>query len=184
LLFYELTPGGGSRIKTVPVDKDSGQLRAGEPKLFRDLASGNPYPTFSPDGRWVAYASSESGVYEVYVRAFPDDTRQWPISTTGGTFPVWSRTANELFYRTEDQLLMVANYAVVGDSFVATRPRVWSERRLFNTGYVQNFGLAPDGKRFAVLMSAAGPKPGETHREVRLVLNFFDEVRRRVAAGQ
>ena len=90
---------------------------------------------------------------------------------------------NELFYRTEDQLLMVTSYTVAGDSFVPAKPRVWSERRLFNTGLVQNFDLAPDGKRFAVLMSAQGADPRETQRGVMLVLNFFDEVRRRVAAA-
>jgi hypothetical protein len=131
----------------------------------------------------VAYASTESGSYEVYVRAFPDGGKQWLISTGGGSFPVWSRTGNELFYRTEDQVLMVASYTVAGDSFVAAKPRMWSERRPFNTGFVQNFDLAPDGKRFAVLMSAQGAEPRETQRGVMLVLNFFDEVRRRVAAA-
>jgi eukaryotic-like serine/threonine-protein kinase len=122
-------------------------------------------------------------VYEVYVRAFPNRGQQTQISTSGGSFPVWSRTASELFYRTEDQFLMVAPYTVAGDSFVAAKPRLWSERRLFNTGLVQNFDLAPAGKRFAVLMSAEGPEPRETQRHVMLVLNFVDEVRWRVAAG-
>jgi Tol biopolymer transport system component len=177
-----LNAGGRSRIYTVRVASDAGQLRAGMPEPFRDLTSANPYPTMSPDGRWVAYASSESGVYEVYVRAFPDHGRQWPVSTGGGSFPEWSRTANELFYRTEGQRLMVASFKVIGDTFVAEKPRVWSDKRLFNTGYVQNFDLAPDGKRFAVLLSADGEAQRERPR-LMLALNFFDEVRRRVTRG-
>ena len=81
------------------------------------------------------------------------------------------------------QILMVTSYTVAGDSFVAARPRLWSERRLFNTGTARNFDLAPDGKRFAVLMSAQGAEPRETERGVMLGPNFFDEVRRRVVAG-
>jgi serine/threonine-protein kinase len=180
LLLYEHSSDGGSLIQTMPVENSSGRLRVGQAELFRRTPSTNPIPTFSPDGRWVAYASAESGVYEVYVRAFPDSGKQWPISTGGGGSPVWSRTGSELFYRTEDQFLMVASYAVVGDSFVAAKPRLWSERQLFNLGLMPNFDLAPDGKRFAVLMSA---EPREPQRDVMLVLNFFDEVRRRVAAG-
>jgi serine/threonine-protein kinase len=184
LLFFEPDPGGGSLIQVLPIDSSAGQLRAAEPELFRHVDSGNPVPAVSPDGRWVAYASSESGLYEVYVRAFPDKGQQAQVSTSGGTFPVWSRTGNELFYRTEDHHLMVSTYTTEGDVFLAGRPRLWSERPLFNLGLTQNFDLAPDGKRFAVLMSAESPKPGETQRRVTLVLNVFDEVRRRVAAGQ
>ena len=109
LLFYTLKTGGGSVIQTVPIESQSGRLKAGQPHVLREFSAGVPIPTVSPDGRWVAYASTESGVYEVYVRAFPDIGRQWAISTGGGTFPVWSRTANELFYRTEDQFLMVTS---------------------------------------------------------------------------
>ena len=64
---------------------------------------------------------------------------------------------------------------------MAGKPRLWSDTRLFHMGLTQNFDLAPDGKRFAVLMSAEGPELRETQH--MLVLNFFEEVRRRVAAG-
>jgi serine/threonine-protein kinase len=181
LAFSEQDQGGRGVIQTVAIESTASGLRAGEPELFRRTPSGNPYPAFSPDGRWLAYASSESGVYEVYVRAFPDRGRQWPISTGGGTLPVWSRTGNDLFYRTEDNRLMVSTYTVVGESFVAGRPRLWSNTRLFNVGLTQNFDLASDGKRFAVLMSADGPESRRTQH--MLVLNFFEEVRRRVGAG-
>jgi len=184
LMYFELKPGGGSLIKTVPITTQSGQLKVGDPRLFRELTAGNPAPAISPDGRWVAYASSESGVYEVYVRAFPDTGRQWPVSTGGGSLPVWSRTRNELTYRTEDQILMVASYAVSGDTFIAAKPRAWSDTRLFNTGFVQNFTLAPDGTRFAVLMSAERPDPRLTQHQAMLVLNFLDDVQRRMAAGR
>lgn len=180
LAFYEEKPGGGAVIRTVPLKASSGQPQAGEPELFLETPTGNPYPAFSPDGRWLAYASAESGVY---VRAFPDRGTKRLISTSGGNFPVWSRNGKELFYRTEDQRIMVAAYEVNGDSFVADTPRAWSERQIANTGLTPNFDLAPDGRRFAVLMPADSPEPQESRSHVTLLLNFFDEVRRRVAAG-
>ncbi len=96
--------------------------------------------------------------------------------------PVWSRNGHELFYRAVDNRIMVANYTVKGESFVADKPRVWSGKQLANIGLGVNFDLAPDGKRFAVLMPVESPEPRETQSHVRLVVNFFDEVRRRVAA--
>jgi hypothetical protein len=89
-----------------------------------------------------------------------------------------------LFYRTEDQFLMVAGYTLAGGSFVAGKPRLWSKTRLFDTGLTQNFDLAPDGQRFAVVMPADGQESGATQLQMMLVLNFFDEVRRRVAAAR
>ncbi len=183
LALFESEPSGRSLIKTVPLRNNSGQPLAGEPELFLETPTANYYPAFSPDGRWLAYASAESGVYEVYVRAFPDRGTKWLISTSGGNFPVWSRNGKELFYRTEDQRIMVVTYTAKGDSFVADTPRVWSERQLANTGLTLNFDLAPDGKRFAVLMPADAPEPRETRSHITLVLNFFDEVRRRVGSG-
>ena len=179
LLFYEQRLNRVA-LQTVAIKENAGGLQAGTPELFREIPVGPAEPTFSPDGRWIAYASSESGVYEIYVRAFPDDGRQWAVSSGGGNFPKWSRTANELFYRTEDQLLMAASYNIVNAAFVAARPRVWSQRRLFNSGLTENFDIAPDGRRFAVQMSAEEPGSQEAH-PVMLQVNFFDEVRRRVA---
>jgi serine/threonine-protein kinase len=185
LLFYETNPGGGSRIHTMPVEDNSSGLQAGQPELFRQLPSANSVGAFSPDGRWIAYTSAESGVYEVYVRACPDNGKQWLISTGGGAFPIWSRVRNELFYRTEDHHIMVSPYTVKDDSFLAGKPQLWSERQIFNIGLTNNFDLAPDGKRFAVLMAAGGPASRTSQRYVTLVLNFVDDARGRVtAAGQ
>jgi serine/threonine-protein kinase len=179
LVFSEITQDG-ALVKTVGLDGSSGQLRAGKPELFLQTASGQAFPAFSMDGRWLAYADGESGRYEVYVRAFPDKGTRWPISNGGGTMPVWSRNGRELFYRTEDNRIMVARFTVNGDTFVADKPRLWSEKRLADTGLTPNFDLAPDGKRFAVLMSAdaEGSALPDAQSHVTLVMNLFDELRR------
>jgi len=184
LIFFEQLPDGGALIQKVSLRMQSGLLEAGEPELVLKTSTGNPFPALSPDGKWLAYASSaESGDYNVYVRAFPDGGTQKVISTSGGNFPVWSPTAKELFYRTQDRKIMVTTYTVKGDSFIAEPPRPWSEKQLANTGLTPNFDLDPKNKRFAVVMSADNPEPPETRSHMTLVVNFFDEVRRRVTLG-
>jgi hypothetical protein len=128
---------------------------------------------------------SPAGIYEVYVRAFPGGTggasAQVQISNSGGTVPVWSSNGHELFYRTEDQRIMVANYTVKGTAFVAEKPRLWAIKRLANVGMAGNLDLAPDGKRFVVLMPSESPEPRESESHLKLMVHFFDLVRRRWA---
>jgi Tol biopolymer transport system component len=180
LVYGELKDGTGSDIRTLQVENRSGQLYAGKSEVFLSTPSTNPYPKFSPDGSWLAYSSTESGMYQVFVRAFPDTGSQWQVSNTGGMMAAWSPAAHELFYRTEDQHLMVAGYAVKGNSFVAGKPRIWFREPLANLGLTTNFDLAPNGKRFAVVLPSGDKEPPEGRSHVTLLLNFFDEVRRRV----
>jgi len=182
LAYSEMIPGARFDIRTVPVEERSGQLRAADPQVFLKTVIGLTYPSFSPDGRWLAFADAEGGRYEVYVRAFPDNGTKVQISNVGGISPKWSRNGHELFYRTEEQRIMVANYTVKDGSFKPEKPRVWFAKQLANTGLAINFDLAPDGKRFIVVMPAEGSAPRETQSHVTLVTNFFDEVRRRLAA--
>jgi serine/threonine-protein kinase len=180
LAYSELIPGAGAEIRTVRITSDSGQLRAGDPQTFLKTPTVSSFPVFSPDGRWLAYANAEGGVYEVYVRAFPDSGRQWQVSNSGGVIPVWSRKGHELYYRTEDQRIMVASYTVNGDTFEVDKPRVWFEKPLGNIGLGVNYDVAPDGKRVVALMPPESAEPKETQSHVMVAVNFLDEVQRRV----
>jgi hypothetical protein len=164
--------------QTVLLNGGSGQLHANKPEVFLQTASAAAYPAFSSDGRWLAYADTESGSYDVYVRAFPDKGTRWLISNGGGTMPVWSRNGRELFYRTQDGRIMVATYTVKSDTFVADKSRVRSEKHLANTGLTPNFDLAPDGKRVVVLMPPGGAELTEVQGHVTLLTNLFDELLR------
>src|SRR6202022_4157356 len=145
LAFYEALPGTGFDIWTVSVESDGAGLHAGKPELFLKTSSDQRHSSFSPDGRWLAYASDESGAYQVYVRAFPDKGGKWQISNNGGVYPVFSRNGRELFFRSEDNRIMVAAYTGKGDSFAADKPRVWSEKRIADTGLGGiNYDVAPD----------------------------------------
>ena len=160
LAYFEL--GAGSYdLWTVPIEGDSTALRAGKPEVLLQTPFDERYPAFSPDGRWLAYVSNESGAYEIYVRAFPEAASgggKWQISSGGGAYPMWSRTGRQLFFETLDNRVMVAAYTVQGNSFVAEKPRLWSERQLSNLSNTsRNIDLAPDGKRFAVILPAEEP---------------------------
>ena len=142
-------------------------------------------PAFSPDGRWLAYASNESGTAnEVYVRPFPGPGGKWQISTGGGGWPKWSRNGKELFYRTPDSKILVVPYAASGDSFRAGKPQLWSPGQFTDRGLGNpNFELHPDGKRFAVLKSS-GTEQTPAVNKVSFVFNFFDEIRRKLPASK
>jgi Tol biopolymer transport system component len=181
--YQESNPATAFDLWTVPLESDSSGLRAGKPEVFLNTPADERHPSFSPDGRWLAYASDESGTYQVYVRAFPDSGGKWQVSNSGGVFPVWSRNGRDLFFRTEDSRMMAASYTVKGDSFAADKPRLWSEKQLANVGVTPNYDLAPDGKRIAALMPVEEPEEQKAQTQVIFLQNFFDEVRRRTATG-
>ena len=93
----------------MPLEDPGGQLKAGTPEPFLKSTFSDQAPSFSPDGRWPAYQSSESGRNEVYVRAFPPPSAsssgaagqggKWQVSNNGGSNPHWSRTGHALVYR-------------------------------------------------------------------------------------
>jgi len=141
-------------------------------------------PMFSPDGRWMAYRSDESGTNEIYVRPFPGGRGgKWQISSGGGLYGIWSNNNRELFYETADNRIMVVEYTVNGDSFAPGKPRQWSDKQIFNPG-VLNLALAPDGQRFAVfpMPEAAGAGKGSVH--VTFLLSFLGELKRRIPAAK
>jgi Tol biopolymer transport system component len=185
LAFFERSAETRWDLWTLPMEEDEqGALKPGKPTVFLRTPFIEGRPAFSPDGRWIAYNSNESGRFEVYVRPFPGPGGKWQISTTGGEIPTWSKNRRELFYRTLDNRIMVVTYSVEGDSFRAGRPRLWSEGQFTDRGLGRNFDLHPDGKRFAVLKAAEGTEEVALDH-LTLVTNWFDEVRRRVAsAGQ
>jgi eukaryotic-like serine/threonine-protein kinase len=179
LAFHEVNQNS-LRIWTVALENDGTGLRAGKPELFSQTRFDEAFPSFSPDGRWLAYTSDESGTYQVYVRAFPGKEGKWQVSNNGGELPEWAHSGHELFFRTLDNQIMVAGYTAQGDSFVADKPRVWSEKRIANVGDLPNYGLAPDGKRIVALMPVEESQAQQAQNHVIFLENFFDELRRKV----
>jgi hypothetical protein len=101
---------------------------------------------------------------------------KWQISAGGGGVPIWSRNGREIFFETPDNRIMVSEYTASGNSFIPSKPRLWSTQRLLDTGFT-NLDLAPDGKRFAIV---SAPEVSSEKTRVSVVLNFVDELRRRI----
>lgn len=184
LAYNETSPDAGYDIWTLPLDlSDPDHPKPSKPEPFLRTPADERSPKFSPDGRWIAYTSNESGDYEIYVRPFPAGTGgKWQISSNGGLYALWSKKGRELFYETLDSRVMAVDYKVDGTSFVPGKPRLWSDRQVFYAG-TSNWDLAPDGKHFAVfaLPEAAPGTKGSVH--VTMLENFFDELKRRIPAG-
>jgi serine/threonine-protein kinase len=177
LAFQQGASDGTMDLMILPIDGDEASgWKPGTPKAFLQTPFDEQDPMFSPDGRWIAYYSNETGRNEVYVRPFPGPGGKWQVSTDGGSSPVWSRARRELFFSTDNQI-MVAGYTADGDSFHVERPRLWSPGRFRVRPRLRSYDLHPDGNRFALdgLQSGQGDS-GQTH--VRLIVNFFDELRR------
>jgi eukaryotic-like serine/threonine-protein kinase len=134
-------------------------------------------PMLSPDGRWLAYTSDETGRYEVYVRPFPDvNVTRRQVSLNGGFTPVWARDGKELFFA--DETMMLYSVSVLsGPTFQAGSPQ-----RLFNASAFgalgQQFDNHPDGRRF--LMSRPVGLTAQLRDEIVIVENLFDELRRKL----
>ena len=153
--------------------------------LLRQASSSKGAPAISPDNRWLAYSSSESGRFEIYVTALSAGGlatgRKWPVSNGGGLSPIWSRNTGELFFQSLDHFAEVVSYSVKDDSFVVGNPRVWCKTRLGGTGILQAFDVAPDGKRLLALIDAENT---EVEAALHVLLNVDDELRRRAPANR
>jgi serine/threonine-protein kinase len=135
---------------------------------------------FSPDGRWIAYQSDESGALEVYVRPYPGPGGKWQVSAGGGGTPVWTKGGRELLYLAGElpkARIMTVDVSTVAEVFHHSAPRVVADivvSRLPETNY---FDVTADGSRLAVLLDVDGAAaPGTSH--AILIFNFFTEVRR------
>ncbi len=174
LAFVEVNP---------TTQRDISLLRLGDRKVqpFLRTRFNETLPRFSPDGRWLAYASDESGRYEVYVQPYPGPGGKWQISTEGGTEPVWSRNGRELFYRSGDK--MMAADVTTQSSFSAGTPKVLFERHYQGTAVpTPNYDVSPDGQRFLMLKPSEAAEAAPT--QINVVLNWFEELKRKVPTGK
>ena len=133
-------------------------------------------PRFSPDGRWIAYGSDETGQYEIYVRPYPGPGGKWQISTDGGVHVIWSQDGKELFYRNGPKWMSVA--VTLKPEFTAGPPRLLFEGPYALVGS-QSYDVAPDGQRFLVLEPVEKELAPVTYFNV--VLNWFEDVKKKAA---
>ena len=173
LLFLENRPGTGADLMVVPVEVTAdGTVKAGEVKPVVESVSDESGAAFSPDGKWLAYASDESGRREVHVKPFPGPGGRWQVSTEGAEWVEW-RSSGHIFYGRSEEVVMRVSYHVDGSTFVAEKPQVWM-RIPAGVSWVDP---SMDGTRAAIIR-AEDARP----EAMVLVVNFFDQLRRVVPA--
>jgi Tol biopolymer transport system component len=175
----------GSELAVVTIGQTTGQdigvvdrRKPGQPRAFLNTKFREGAPTFSPDGRWIAYVSDKSGRNEVYMRPFQESGEEWTISTDGGNEPVWARNAALLFYRHDDAMMVVD--VVTAPTVSAGKPRRLFEKRYQRSqAFWPNYDVTADGKRFLMIKRAEQTAP--TH--INVVLNWGEELKQRVPSA-
>jgi Tol biopolymer transport system component len=170
LIFWEDDPVTFRDLWMLPMN---GELK---PIAFLQTPFAEWVPRFSPDGRWVAYVTNESGRGEICVRPFPGPGGALQISTEGGTEPLWSGDGKELFYRIGNKMMAVDT--VTQPSFKAGSPRMLFEGnyRYSDTGGL-NYAYSMQDQRFLMIQEVE-PQPPAT--QIQIVTNWFEELRERV----
>jgi len=177
LLYYSVDPQSGDDLWVVRTKRDHGQgvdhgtepASAQAPSVllktpYRELAA-----VFSPDGRWIAYMSNESGRMEVYVRPFVDPMSppgisrvagQWQISSEGGVYPRWRRDGKEIYYLNQAGDMMAATVALEAATLDAGAPVTLFQQRVAVDGVVGNvYDVAPDGRFLVNTIIDSGVPP-------------------------
>ncbi|MGH9602559.1 MAG: TolB family protein, partial [Terriglobales bacterium] len=148
-----------------------------KPRPFLQTPFNEIDPKISPDGRWIAYTSDETGREEVYVQSLEGPGGKYQISSGGGFGSLWQRNARELFYRTGNKVMVVT--VTTRPGFAASSPRL-----LFEGTYDIHprregmWDVSPDGQHFLMVK----PRGGEAvQSQLRVVLNFFTDLRQRAS---
>jgi hypothetical protein len=136
----------------------------------------------SPDGKWLAYRSDESGDWEIYVQPYPGPGAKVPVSIGGGVQPVWSQDGQELFYHGAGGMMMAATITGDATPLVSDRSELFSTTR-YRTGIGPRlYHVAPDG-RFLMMRtpgSSGSGDGGPSTNQITVVLNWFEELKERV----
>jgi Tol biopolymer transport system component len=158
IVYYEVDPNTNRDIWVLPVDESSGAAR--KPIQLVHTRFEEMQGQLSPDSRWIAYTSDESGQREVYVRPFPNAERVWKVSTAGGEQPRWRGDGQELFYVAADNKMNVVPVkasAGTNTMFQPGAPVPLFDTHLVSLGtnYYFNYDVTADGKRFLIDSSVA-----------------------------
>jgi eukaryotic-like serine/threonine-protein kinase len=179
LAFMNRAPDSPLAIWVLPMN---GAPRT--PKKFLEPGVTLSDPEFSPDGTWMAYVSNESGPPEVYVQPYPGPGEKVRISTNIGYEPIWTRSGREILYRSNSRAGERHFYSVVIRSLSPFRfdpPRLLFTAKpgeFDSTSPIRGWDATADGQRF--LMNKPIPSPDKPVTEMHVVLNWTDELRRRV----
>jgi len=139
------------------------------------------FAEISPDARYLAYGSNESGRDEVHVRPYPRvESGHWQVSTGGGTRPAWARNGRELFYIDGSGALTSVAVQTSGPTFIAARPATVFDTKYLQPNPARHYDVSPDGKRFLMLKDSAAGDPNVAPASMVVVEHWSDELKQRV----
>ena len=175
-----ITPDGQSvvyRVDTRETNRDlyRAPLAGGKSIPVLNSINDDKQPRISPDGKWLAYVSNESGREEVYVRAISGGGGRVPVSVGGGGEPLWAENGRRLFYRFQTRV-MAATIATQPSLVVTGRELVF-EGQFANDLWHPNYDVTSDGQTFIMI------RPVEESRQLVVVVNWIEELRRRTGGG-
>ena len=171
LLFSTSTPDNDEDLWIAPLATPK------EAKAFLATKFYESDATFSPDGRWIAYQSGESGKAEIYVRDFPVGGNRFQVSTDGGFEPVWAKNGKELFYRSGKMLISVP--LKPGASFEPGPPKVLFQGDFVLGAQVPAYDVSPDGQHFYFLQTSKT----RSQEGIKIVLNWSEELKHLLPGG-
>ncbi len=149
---------------------------ASAPITFLSTPAGEDLPQLSPNGRFLAYVSDESGRTEVYVRPFPSGAGKWQVSVDGGTAPRWRGDGAELFYRNDD-VLMAAPVTLQPTFSLGLPQKLFDSQDLVQGASRRNYDVSADGQRFLTI--APFVDEDASPPSIRVVQNWYEEFRGR-----
>src|SRR5208282_5981568 len=125
--------------------------KSGDQKSFPVVATNfaDVAPSFSPDGKWLAYANNETGRFEVYIQPFPSGGGRWQVSTAGGSRPNWRKDGKELFFFSTDQQMMAVDVSQKGASLQLGAPHALFKATT-GSGPSGPYTVSADGKKFVM----------------------------------
>jgi len=170
IVYEDSGPETGVDLWLLPLSEDR------KPRLYLQSRFNETHSQVSPDGRWIAYASDESGRGEIYVQTFPAAGGKFQISTEGGDEPLWRRDGKELYFLSQDRRVMAVDVST-GEAFEASAPKALFTVRTPPTGITGariRYAPTSDGQRFLVVSytEEAAPEP------MRVIVNWLAEARK------
>jgi Tol biopolymer transport system component len=182
LVYSELNADGNFDIRYLQFAPDGA---VSEPVTFLGTPAQESAPMLSPDGRFLAYSSDESGRPETYVRPFPGGDGKWQASVDGGTAPRWSRDGRELYYVQDNTTLMSVSVSTAQGATLG-QPRMLFQSDVLASGVTApTYDVSADGQRFVTSAPLDEIQPGASEQsepeppKIRIVENWYEEFRNR-----
>ena len=175
LIYSQNHPNTGLDIWMFPFKEEN------KPKKFIVTPYNEFAPIFSPEGKWIAYVSDESGQNEIYVQQFPGPGGKLQISVNGGSFPLWAPNGDKLFYINGNKMMSIE--ISTDPEFEVSSPKQLFESDYLSTGAnpsIPNYDISPDGSHFVIIRSEQEKAPTRIH----VILNWFEELKRLVPSGK